>query len=988
MSAGLEDLSQALEGRYRIDREVGRGGMAAVYLAHDVRHDRTVAIKVLRPDPAMALGAERFLREIAVTARLDHPHILPLLDSGSEGGFLYYVMPFVQGESLRDRVKRERQLPLDEAVAITREVADALHYAHGLGIVHRDVKPENILLAGGHARLADFGIARVVNAMQVSNATSLTGTGMVIGTTTYMSPEQASGSQEVNARSDIYSLAAVAYEMLSGQPPHAGATAEVVLRRKLREPVSSLTVIRDGIPPAIDSAIRRALSRTPADRFSTASQFSEAIARGTQPGTSGPDQPYLSGDEPTRMVDAVAVGASAPRPVLTMMLAGVALALGVAAVSWFFWRNSDNVWLKEEALPKLEAALDTADFETAYMQARAIASRVPDAPELADVWPRLSWRVTIASVPEGAVVRRRSYAAAEGPWEELGRTPLTNVRFPFGLSRLRLELDGYRPLERALGGAHLNWEELRPVQPDMLLVGPEPYELETAVSAPADKVRVAGWTFPLEGRTLRAESFLLGRYEVTNAEFKAFVDAGGYRRADFWDAIEMNGRALPWPDAMRLFVDQTGRPGPSTWQAGDYVEGHENHPVAGVSWYEAAAYARFAGQELPTAIHWQQALANSMFPWLLPVSNFSGKGPRAVSESRAMTHVGAYDMTGNVREWTKTAIGQERVILGGSWNDPYYIAGAAETTARPLDRSAGNGLRLAVTQDAPDVAAQLRAPASRTAIPSSEYDPVPDPIYSAYGRVFDYRKGPLNASVTGVDRKRIWTRERVEFDAGYGNERVILHLYVPATGRAPYRTVVYWPGWDTFELTDVDEYFSKQLDFLVKNGWAVAFPVYKGIFERRVGSARLPPFNTAEYRDNAIESVKDLRRTIDYLETRADIDSNTLSFFGYSWGGVNGPLALAHEPRLRTAIIDIGLLPVMTGTPEVDPVNALPRVRQPTLMFSGEFDPMVPLANARRYFSLLGASPSNKRHSIVVGGHFIPRELLIRETLEWLDAHK
>ena len=663
----------------------------------------------------------------------------------------------------------------------------------------------------------------------------------------------------------------------------------------------------------------------------------------------------------------------------------MAVALGGGA--WFLTRDTDGAWLSTEALPAMERHLDVADFESAYALANQIKARMPDAPELAELWPRMSWRTTITSVPEGAQVFRRAYGATDGPWEALGQTPLSNIRFPMGLSRLRFELAGHRSVERALGGAHLNWEDLRATAGvDSLLVGPEPYTLDTEQSLPPDKVRVAGWTFASGSHTLQVQSFLVGRHEVTNSEFKRFVDAGGYSRRELWDPILVKGRAMPWDEAMRLFVDRTGRPGPSTWQAGDYSDGQESFPVCGVSWYEAAAYARFTGQELPTASHWQQALANSMFPWLLPASNFGGQGPRAVTESRAMTHVGAYDMTGNVREWTMTPIGEDRVILGGSWNNPYYIAGAAETSAPPADRSAGNGFRLAVTRDEPAIAAALRAPIVRTAVASAAGEPVSDAVYAAYSRVFDYRKGPLNASTDRTDRTRIWTRERIQFDAGYGTERVVLHLYLPTTGGPPYRTVVYWPGWDTFNLDDIDLYFGRQLDFLVKSGRAVAFPVYKGIFERRVGNVRQrAPFNTPEWRDNAIDGVKDLRRTVDYLETRSDIDSRTLAFFGYSWGGVNGPLALAHEPRLRTAIIDIGLLPRMPDTPEVDPANALPRVRQPTLLFSGEFDSMVPMDNARRYFALLGAAPSDKRHVIAVGGHFIPRELLIRETLDWLD---
>ena len=292
------------------------------------------------------------------------------------------------------------------------------------------------------------------------------------------------------------------------------------------------------------------------------------------------------------------------------------------------------------------------------------------------------------------------------------------------------------------------------------------------------------------------------------------------------------------------------------------------------------------------------------------------------------------------------------------------------------------------SHDESTVAVRLRAPIERTTVsPDGGHQAVSDPVFAAHGRVFDYRRGALNASVEAVEHSRVWTRERVRFDAGYGDERMLLHLYVPTTGAAPYQTVVYWPGWDTFSLDDIDQYFAKQLDFIVKSGRAVAFPIYRGIFERRVGNTRRrPAFNTADYRDNTIDGVKDLRRTLDYLETRADIDSKALAFFGYSWGGVNGPIALAHEPRLRAAVIDIGLLPPMSATPEVDPVNALPRVHQPTLMFSGEFDSIVPIANAKRYFSLIGTAPADKRHVIVMGGHFVPRELLIREVLDWLDA--
>ena len=276
MTDALSALSAALADRYRLERELGHGGMATVYLAQDLRHDRAVALKVLKPELAHALGPERFLREIQVTAQLDHPHILPLLDSGDAGGFLYYVMPYVQGETLRTRLTREKQLPLDDAFQIAAEVADALNYAHGQGIVHRDIKPENLLLAGRHVRVADFGIARAVTA---AGGDSLTATGVAIGTPAYMSPEQAGGSKDVDGRSDLYSLGCVLYEMLAGHPPFTGGTAHEILARHSMDAVPSLAAARPTVPEGLERAIATALAKVPADRFSTAAQFADALAR-------------------------------------------------------------------------------------------------------------------------------------------------------------------------------------------------------------------------------------------------------------------------------------------------------------------------------------------------------------------------------------------------------------------------------------------------------------------------------------------------------------------------------------------------------------------------------------------------------------------------------------------------------------------------------------------------------------------------------------
>jgi serine/threonine-protein kinase len=265
-----------LAGRYRIEREIGHGGMATVYLAHDVKHDRPVAVKVLRAEVAGAVGPERFLREIEIAARLNHPHILPLHDSGHADGVLYYVMPFVEGESLRDRLTREPQLPLEEALQITREIVSALSYAHQHGVVHRDIKPENILLSGGIALVADFGIARAVSAAAAED--QLTSTGMSVGTPAYMSPEQGHG-QPVDGRTDQYSLGCVVYEMLAGAPPFAGANPQAVLARHTLDAVPPLRTIRSTVPPSIEQAVVRSLAKQPQDRFPSVDAFQEALTR-------------------------------------------------------------------------------------------------------------------------------------------------------------------------------------------------------------------------------------------------------------------------------------------------------------------------------------------------------------------------------------------------------------------------------------------------------------------------------------------------------------------------------------------------------------------------------------------------------------------------------------------------------------------------------------------------------------------------------------
>jgi tetratricopeptide (TPR) repeat protein/tRNA A-37 threonylcarbamoyl transferase component Bud32 len=372
----LERLKSALADRYAVESEIGRGGMAAVFLAEDLKHHRQVAIKVLHPEISSDVATERFFREIEIVAGLTHPHILPLHDSGQADGLLYCVMPFIEGESLLDRLQREKQLPVEDALQITREVADALGYAHERGIIHRDIKPANILLQEGHAVVADFGIAR---ALEQAGGASITHTGVAVGTPTYMSPEQASGSQDLDGRTDIYALGCVLYQMLAGTPPYAGVTPLAVIKRHSQDPVPSVRTVRDTIPESVEHAITRALAKVPTDRYQTAGEFASALLA---PGLAGRPIPRR------RVVVLALVG-------MTALLAGV----------WYVGRQSAPAVDADGAAGPVSASIAVLPFVLAKIPELQVAARTSsfsfkgqnlEIPEIAE-------RLNVAHVLEGSV---------------------------------------------------------------------------------------------------------------------------------------------------------------------------------------------------------------------------------------------------------------------------------------------------------------------------------------------------------------------------------------------------------------------------------------------------------------------------------------------------------------------------------------------------------------------------------------------------------
>lgn len=401
MATDFERLKAALAERYAIERELGQGGMATVYLARDLKHDRLVAIKVLHPELAASMGSERFLREIQITAKLSHPHILPLYDSGEADGFLYYVMPFVEGESLASKVTREKQLSIEESIQITREVAEALAQAHSYGLIHRDIKPENIMLSGGHAVVADFGIAR---ALSEAGGERMTQTGMTIGTPAYMSPEQGAGDPDLDGRSDIYSLACVLYELLIGQIPFTGPTPQAIIARHSMDHITPPSIMRNTIPPELEDIIHCAMAKVPADRFRTAQEFAEALQAVATGGT-----PKVR--RTTAMRRSRPTGRPAWARVAVSILAGAGV-VGIVIAAWFLFRpggGRGSVTVTGLDPRNVAVMYFSADSATAYLASGLTEGLIADLSQVGALQVR----------SQSAVAR---YRDSELPRDSIART--------------------------------------------------------------------------------------------------------------------------------------------------------------------------------------------------------------------------------------------------------------------------------------------------------------------------------------------------------------------------------------------------------------------------------------------------------------------------------------------------------------------------------------------------------------------------------------
>jgi dienelactone hydrolase len=493
--------------------------------------------------------------------------------------------------------------------------------------------------------------------------------------------------------------------------------------------------------------------------------------------------------------------------------------------------------------------------------------------------------------------------------------------------------------------------------------------------------------------------FLIDKFEVSNRLFKQFLEAGGYQNTNAWIfPVIKDGRMLSWEEAMSQFRDQTGKPGPSTWTNGSHPAGQADYPVTGVSWYEAAAYARFAGKELPTIFHWNRAahpddkgqygqyIQESTV--ILRLSNFDKRGPAPVGKYQGLSPWGAYDMAGNAREWCWNESDKgTRCMLGGAWSDPDYMFYNLDESD-PLDRSSTRGFRCMKRLTAAFPTAALSPIQSERHRDYAKEKPVSAEVFQAYKRLFDYEKTPPDPVVETVqDGSDLWKKERITFRAPDSNERIPAYLFLPKTAAAPYQTIVFFPHADAFQpgSRQTNLVAMDHVTPLVGLGRAVLYPVYIGSYERYTNSGPTAA-RTREYR---IQMTKEFRRSIDYLETRPDIDHHRIGFVGVSRGAIFGPMLLALDDRVRTGVLDLGGLPLQSDPEVVDLVNFVPRVTVPILMLNGRYDPILPLETSQLpLFHLLGTPPDDKRHILYDRGHEPPPPSELKAQLSrWLDKY-
>jgi eukaryotic-like serine/threonine-protein kinase len=992
-------------GPYRVLEKLGEGGMGEVYRAHDTRLGRDVAIKVLPADLASDPDRlRRFEQEARTVAALSHPNIVALFDIGTHDGAPFLVSELLEGHALSDAIDAAGRdgVSLRQAIDAAVQIARGLAAAHGKGIIHRDLKPANVFLTrDGHVKILDFGIAKLTRPDKDAGETAVTRAastemGHVVGTVGYMAPEQVRGLP-CDHRADIFAFGCVLYEMLAGQRAFRGATPADTMSAILKEEPPPLVDLRRAVPPALQQIVDRCLEKRPEDRFSSAHDLGLALeAVGTGPQRARPDSA-------SRVAEDVTADTSRPsspfarlssslraRPwrwLLGALVVSAAVAVAVPVVN----RQRQLAWVRNQAMPELLRRADARDYWPAFRLARQIEAVMPGDASVANLRPRFAGTLRREIRPKGAAVLARPRVGGDADWIELGTVTGKPIPAPLGYSVFKVQAPGFEPREFGMTVSEFGWDQFMWKGLVMALSrqGEAP-EGMVRIDLPAEDVPFGYEAFGFLdlARAGRMGSFFADAREVTNREFKRFVDAGGYQRREYWtEPFERDGTILSWDEAVAQFRDATGRPGPAGWQVGAYEAGTEDLPVTGVSWYEAAAYAAFAGKRLPSVYHFAVASGRFVGGDILSASNFSGKLAPAGKYRGGLNYWSLYDAAGNAREWCANAAGHDRFALGGAADGPPYMFWNTDLALRsPFDRNPTTGFRCIrpVTPDAQD--ALLARPVAAKPRPDwSKAKGFSDEAWKTWQTLLSYAKAPLDEKLEWTDDSPPnWRMEKATFTAAYPNERVIVYLFLPKNVPPPYQAVIFVQAGYGFVVSSSQDGRNTQdlsyWDYLVKDGRAVVYPIYKGIYER--GGGTPPPFEPTM--TAWVPQAKDMIRTIDYLETRKDIRVDRLGFLGLSAGADVGTMICAVEKRFRTAVLQ------GAGLNGIEPMDSEElgfsrRCSIPTQMVNGRFDG----SGQDAVFQALGMPLQRKRHIQFDGDHTLGgfEKDFMKVNLEWFDKY-